>query len=79
MFSKGPAPGATPRADFLKRWPGAICKLTHYENGMRAFVVTDDKGDFITARPSPGKAWEQAYSVMLRREELAALPSKPVR
>ena len=72
MFAKGPTPGATPKADFLKTWPGATCARTHYENGMSAYVVSLADGTFVAGRGTSAQAWVEAYAVMQRRAARSA-------
>ncbi|KWU23425.1 hypothetical protein AS149_37180 [Burkholderia cenocepacia] len=68
MFAKGPMPGATPRSDFLARYPGATCKKEHLAYGMVGFTVYLADGTLVITRGNPKQAWEEALSKLLRRE-----------
>ena len=68
MFAKGPMPGATPRDDFLVKYPGATCKKECLAYGMVGFTVYLADGTLVITRGNPKQAWEEALSKLQTRE-----------
>ena len=59
-WAKGPMPGSTPKADALKRHPGATCKREYYVHDITAYVVRGTNGKIIAAGQNAQIAWEKA-------------------
>jgi hypothetical protein len=60
MFAKGPMPGATPKADALKVWPGATCHYKEALGGIRGYVVYAADGKAIASAANAQEAWRKA-------------------
>jgi hypothetical protein len=60
MFAKGPQPGATPKADALKRHPGATCRIKHGMCRIIGYVVYAADGTAIASAGTARDAWDRA-------------------
>lgn len=53
-------PGATPKADALKVWPGARCERKEAAHRIRGYVVYAADGIAITSAGTAQEAWRKA-------------------
>lgn len=61
MFAEGSQPGYSPKAEYLKLNPSAVCKRRkHATHFAYVIYLTHDENEPILIRPTARDAWEAA-------------------